>query len=101
MTARTRTTKTPRARRIFRPMSASPPIDEKRSLIELGIEVLLIAIGAQQFPAGEAYQIRGCARPVNRAHQFGRAIDSTPVPRLADPNANWCELHHHQVGKGA
>src|SRR6185295_1167026 len=76
-------------------------IDVRRSPIELPIECLLIAIGAQQFPAGEAYQVRCRVRPMNGAHQLGRAVDLPPVPRLAEPNTHWCEIHDQEVKKGA
>jgi hypothetical protein len=38
---------------------------------------------------------------MNGAHQVGRAIDSPPVPRLAEPNTDRCEVENHQVEEGA
>ena len=58
--------------------------DDRRSPIELPMESLLIAIGAQQFPAGEAYQIVGWARSMNRTHQLGRAVEPPPVLRSGE-----------------
>src|SRR5690348_8867376 len=76
-------------------------MDERRSPSELAMYSLLVTIGAQHIPAGEAYQVRVGARSVNGAHQLGRAINSPPVPRLSEPNAGWREIQHHQVEKGA
>src|SRR5438093_9944678 len=96
---------TPKIRRSLRPSSPPPPFspncnDDSRSLIELPMESLLVAIGAHDVPAGEAYQIRGGARAVNRTHQVGRAIDSPPVARLAEPDAHWCEMQYDDVEEG-
>src|SRR3954470_2078996 len=78
-----------------------PPIDDIRSAITLAIYSLLIAFGAQQFPAGEAYQFVGFTRAVNGTHQCGRVIESPPVFRLAEPDAHWRECDEQQVEKGA
>src|SRR5690242_11682191 len=97
MTA-TRRMRAPRPPLLF--MSPSP-IDAIRSPIELPIESLLITVGAKHVPAGEAHQISGRARPMDGAHQFGRALEPPPVRRLAKPDADRCDVHDHQIEKGA
>src|SRR5438067_12581758 len=80
-------------RRIFGPILPAPltganPTSSSRSLSVLVMDCLLVAIGAHQSPAGEAYQIRCGARPVNGAHQLRRAIDPPPIERLPDGDAH-------------
>src|SRR5437868_9746078 len=78
------------------------PIASRRSptLVPLTMDSLLVTIGAEQFPAGEAHQVRFFARPVNRAVELRGAIDLPPVLHLAEPDANRRELHEHEIEKG-
>src|SRR5579864_3855101 len=66
------------------------PIDSSRSptLVPLTMKGLLVTIGADHFPAGEAHQVRFFARPVNWAVQLRRAIELPPVLHLAEPGAD-------------
>src|SRR6266487_811987 len=75
------------------------PIASSRSptLVPLTMDGLLVAIGAQQFPAGEAHQVRFFARPVDWAIQLRRAIDLPPVLRLAEPDADRREPNEHEI----
>src|SRR5438132_1578469 len=92
-------------RRIFGPsfaplLSGENPTSSSRSVIVLVMNRLLVAIGAHHCPAGEAYQIGGRARPVNRAHQLSRAIDSPPIERLLNADAHWCVVEDHDEKEG-
>src|SRR4051794_36194455 len=78
------------------------PISSSRSptLVPLTMDSLLVAIGAEHVPAGEAHQVLFHARPVNGADELRRAIDLPPVSRLAEPDADRRELHEHEIEKG-
>jgi hypothetical protein len=76
-------------------------MDDRRSPIELAIESLLIAIGAQHVPAGEANQFVGRTRTVNGTHQLGRVVEPPPISGLAKPDTDWCERHENHVEEGA
>src|SRR5439155_11359729 len=78
------------------------PIASRRSptLVPLTMDSLLVAIGAQQFPAGEAHQVRFFARPVDWALQLRRAIDLPPVLHLAEPDAHRRKRDEHEIEKG-
>src|SRR5689334_7662815 len=94
----------PSSRRTREPPPEVPlkPIVSSRSptLVPLTMDSLLVTVGADQFPAGEAHQVLFVARPVNGAVQLRRAIDLPPVLRLAEPDANRRELHEHEIEEG-
>src|SRR4051812_18257714 len=94
---------TPSSRRTREPPELPlKPIVSNRSptLVPLPMDSLLVTIGADQFPAGEAHQVRFVARPVNGAVQLRRAIDLPPVLCLAEPDTDRRELHEHEIKKG-
>src|SRR6476646_3275863 len=70
------------------------------TLVPLTMDSLLVTIGADQFPAGEAHQVRFFARPVDRALELRRAIDLPPVSRLTEPDADRRERDEHEIEKG-
>src|SRR6478752_2315486 len=75
-------------------------IEPRRSDIVLGIDDLLVAFRAHPLSAREAYQFVFGLTPMDRAYQFGRALDALAILRLADSYAGWCEVHDHPIKKG-
>src|SRR5690349_12467349 len=84
------------------PVEPVNPIASSRSptRVPLTMDSLLVAIGAQQVPAGEAHQVRFLARPVNWASELRGAIDLPPVLHLAEPGAHRRKRHEHEIEKG-
>ncbi|MEP6690442.1 MAG: hypothetical protein ABJD07_04760 [Gemmatimonadaceae bacterium] len=66
------------------------------SLIELAIDRLLEALGANALAATEADELCFIVKAVHWTVQLGNALDAPPVLRLPQPNAYRGESSHHE-----